>query len=153
MYCKELTRSQLLDWGFACPKLINGQWHVYRYWRKCGPSNARVLKEIKITEAVCKHKYTKEKKYQKITFSVNQRGISIPLSRFIFAWFAGIAHEGMDIEHIDNDPYNNNIFNLRECTREENLAKRFSDNPENWQNQWGPKNETKLVSDKTDTSK
>ena len=88
-----------------------------------------------MTEAIGKHKYTKDKVYLKITFSVNNKTMSIPLSRFIYAFYAGIAHEGMDIEHIDNDPMNNNIFNLRECTREQNLIKRFKDNPNNNRNQ------------------
>ena len=136
MYCKELTRQQLQDWGFACPKFIDGQWRIYRYWYRSGPSKEKELKEISITKAVAHHKYTKDKVYLKITFSVNGKGVSIPLSRFIYAYFAGIAHEGMDIEHIDNDPFNNNIFNLRECTREENLIKRFIDNPKNYINQW-----------------
>lgn len=136
MYCKELTRQQLLEWGFVYPKQINGEWKIYRYWRKCGPGNVRELKEIKVTKAIGKHKYTKDKVYLKITFSVNNKTTSIPLSRFIYAFYAGIAHEGLDIEHIDNDPMNNNIFNLRECTREQNLEKRFKDNPNNNRNQW-----------------
>ena len=94
------------------------------------------MKQISITEAKCKHKYTGTKTYLKITFSYNKKTITIPLSRFIYAWYNGVAHEGMDIEHIDNNPFNNNIFNLRESTREQNLAKRFIDNPKTNHNQW-----------------
>ena len=35
----------------------------------------------------------------------------------------------MVIDHIDNNPYNNRVDNLQKLTPEENLRKRFIDNP------------------------
>ena len=43
----------------------------------------------------------------------------------------------MQVDHIDNDPYNNELDNLQLLTIKENLAKRYTDNPESWVNQWG----------------
>ena len=100
--------------------------------RNEGSENANmVLKEISITEAIGKHKYTTPKVYLKISFSYNNKIISIPLARAIYAWHNYEVPEGYDVEHIDNNPFNNNLDNLRLCTRSENLAKRFSDNPLN----------------------
>ena len=42
----------------------------------------------------------------------------------------------MVVDHIDNDPFNNMPFNLQALTQEENLRKRYSDNPNNNHNQW-----------------
>ena len=139
MYCKELTFQQLWDWGFHTPPTydpVSDKWTVKRFWRSSNPHSKFVYKELTVTKAIGKHKYTQDKVYLKVTFSADGKTYSIPLSRFIFAYFNGIAHEGLDIEHIDNNPFNNNIFNLRECTRQENLAKRFTDNPDNNINQW-----------------
>ena len=100
-----------------------------RYWYNSG-GKVKVLKQINITIATCKHKYTSDKQYKKLTFAYRGRGISIPLSRFIYAWHYDVP-QGYDVEHINNDAFDNRLENLRLCTREENLAKRFSDNPAN----------------------
>lgn len=74
------------------------------------------------------HNYTtksgEKKKYKWYTF----KSIRIPLGRLVFAWFNGSIKE--DCDHIDNDPFNNHISNLREITRKMNLKKRFTDHPE-----------------------
>ena len=58
------------------------------------------------------------------------------LSRFLYAWFLGDIPEGMVVDHIDNDPFNNKLENLQLLTPEENLKKRFEDNPDNCRNQF-----------------
>ena len=136
MYCSELTREQLEKYGFIEPHWTSDGWKIFRYWYGSGRHKTKQIKEVSITEARCKHKYTGTKVYLKITFSYHNKVYSIPLSRFVYAWFRKVAHEKMDIEHIDNNPYNNALSNLRECTREENLAKRFIDDPTNPVNQW-----------------
>lgn len=42
----------------------------------------------------------------------------------------------MVIDHIDNNPFNNRVKNLQKLTPEENLRKRFEDNPDGGRNQW-----------------
>ena len=129
-YCAELTRDMLVQWGFIEPHWTSDGWKIFRYWYGSGKHITKTIKEINITEARGKHKYTEDKIYLKLTFSYNKKGISVPLSRFIYAWFYGKVPAGMDVEHISNNPYDNSLSNLRLCTREENLAKRFMDNPE-----------------------
>ena len=55
----------------------------------------------------------------------------------IYAWFVGDIEEGMVIDHIDNNPFNNRVENLQKLTPEENLKKRFEDNPNALHNQYG----------------
>lgn len=43
--------------------------------------------------------------------------------RIVYAWFNGIVHEGMVIDHINNNKLDNNIFNLQELTPTDNLNK------------------------------
>ena len=49
---------------------------------------------------------------------------NIPLARVVLAWFNGVIESNMDADHIDGDPYNNNLSNLRAVTRKENLLNR-----------------------------
>lgn len=53
--------------------------------------------------------------------------ISIPVGRLVLAWFNGSIASNMDADHIDNDPFNNRLSNLRAISRRKNLAKRLLD--------------------------
>ena len=72
MYCKKLTKQELLDAGLTDVKYIDGQWRVFRCWRK-NNSKAKVNSEISITLACGKHNNIPNKYYQKVTFSVNRK--------------------------------------------------------------------------------
>ena len=137
MYCKELTKKLLLKVGICKVEKIEDEWRVYRLWYD-GNKKTKSIKEIKITDATRKHVYRPDKKYPKINFTARGYGtFSIPLSRFLYVWFKGDIPDGYVVDHIDNDPYNNNIDNLQILTVGDNLAKRFEDNPDAWTNQWG----------------
>lgn len=135
-YCERLTKDMLEKWGFTKAELLPGNnWYVERLWRK---NNSKTLKhqQISITEAVCKHKYSTDKKYLKLTFSTPEGVKSITLSRFIYVWFKGDIEAGEVIDHINNDPYDNRPENLQKLSVGENLAKRFIDNAANPVNQY-----------------
>lgn len=136
--CNALTKADLENYGFVnIFQDKQGKWHFERFWYGCGKRNnvskmpEKKLCEIKATEAVCKHKYTAPKVYLKLTFAYNNKTITLPLARIIYAWFHGEVPAGLDCEHIDNNPFNNNLDNLRLTTRSENLAKKWADNPAN----------------------
>ena len=67
MYCKKLTKQELLDAGFTDVKYIDNQWRIFRCWRKNNSKN-KTDTEISITLACGKHKYRPNKYYQKVTF-------------------------------------------------------------------------------------
>ena len=136
-YGKALTKEMLQEWGIEeiyWDENIN-EWIIDRYWFK-NNSKAKVHKNLKIQNAVCKHKFTTDKSYPIITFSVRQNVITLPLARVIYAWFKGPIEEKAVIDHRNNDPYNNHPDNLQKLSVGENLAKRFIDNPLSNRNQY-----------------
>lgn len=138
---KELTKEYLQELGFI--KVYNwfGTWHIYRYWYKTD-GKTKELKLINVRNAKCRHKFTQDKYYPIISFSIgHSRNKSLTLSKFLYAWFKGTVPAGYDVDHIDNDPFNNDLDNLQLLTRKENIAKRLVDNPDSWINQYGQKKE------------
>ena len=136
-YGKALTKEMLQEWGIEeiyWDESIN-EWIIDRYWFK-NNSKTKVHKNLKIQNAVCKHKFTTDKSYPIITFSVSQHVITLPLAIVIYAWFKGPIEEKAVIDHRNNDPYNNHPDNLQKLSVGENLAKRFIDNPLSNRNQY-----------------
>lgn len=46
------------------------------------------------------------------------------VSRVVFAWFNGVCPDDYDVDHIDDNQFNNSISNLQLLTRTDNLRKR-----------------------------
>ena len=138
MYCKKLTKQELLYAGFTEVKYINDQWRIFRRWRKYN-SKEKFDTEIKVTLACGKHKYRPNKYYHKITYSFNRKVINIPLSRFIYVWFKGDIPDGYIIEHVNGDSFDNRPENLQLLTVGDNLKKRFESGEEAQIKQWGPR--------------
>ena len=138
MYCKKLTKQELLEAGFTEVKYINDQWRVFRRWRKYN-SKEKFDTEISITLACGKHKYRPDKYYHKITYSFNRKVINIPLSRFIYVWFKGDIPDGYVVDHINGDSFDNRPENLQLLTVGDNLKRRFESSEEERIKQWGPK--------------
>ena len=138
MYCKKLTKQELLDAGFTDVKYIDNQWRVFRRWRK-NSSKEKIDTEIKVTLACGKHKYRPDLYYHKITYSFNRKVINIPLSRFIYAWFKGDIPDGYIINHINGNSFDNRPENLQLLTVGDNLKRRFESGEEERIKQWGPR--------------
>lgn len=138
MYCKALSRDFLWEVGFRkVYKDEEGNWVLIRHWYD-NNKKTKSWHTIKITEARTPHKYRPDKIYPKVTFSARGYGMfSIPLNRFLFVWFKRDLEDGEVVDHQLNDPFNNDPDNLEAMSISDNLAKRFSDNPEAWTNQWG----------------
>lgn len=136
MYCKSLTKKELIDAGIVSVEYVDNEWQVLRHWYK-NNSKQKFDTKISITLACGKHKYRPSKYYQKITFSFKRKVYNIPLSRLIYVWYKGDIQDGLVVDHINNDSFDNRPENLQLLTVEENLKKRFEDNPDAWVNQWG----------------
>ena len=89
-----------------------------------------------------KHKYAPDKEYPGYvwskTGSKGYKSTTVATGRLIYAYFVGDIPEGYEVDHIDNNPFNNYYNpddpndprnNLRLLTKQENLRKRYSDNP------------------------
>lgn len=141
---KELTKEMLTNWGITSINYNteSKNWEINRYWFK---NNSKVKQNIilKVSIAVRKHKYTNDKVYPIVSFAYKQQHISLPLARIIYAWFNEKVPNGFVVDHIDNDPFNNQLSNLQLLTQEQNLIKRFIDNPTNYKNQWAKLNAVK----------
>ena len=136
MYCKKLTKQELLDAGFTDVKYIDNQWRIFRHWRKNNSKN-KTDTEISITLACGKHKYRPNKYYHKITFSFNRKVYNIPLSRLIYVWFKGDIPDGYIINHINGNSFDNRPENLQLLTVGDNLKRRFESGEEAQVKQWG----------------
>lgn len=128
---KELTKEMLKEMGITSITwdYQNNEWWINRYWRNAGKSTAKVHKRVTIQVSRCKHKYTQDKCYPIIVLSYHNKATALPLGRVIYAWFYDKVEEGMVIDHIDNDSFNNKLENLRMTTQKDNLSKRYLDNP------------------------
>lgn len=132
---KKLTKQMLIDMGVKVEQQ-GDEWIVSRYSPKCGKSKDNVWKTCKRRNIIRKHKYAPDKVYVGYSWSYKNKVFACTESRLVYAYFIGDIPDDYDVDHIDNDPYNNKLSNLRLLTREENLKKRFMDNPDNPKNQW-----------------
>ena len=140
---KELTREFLEEAGFVSAYLFYDTWTILRNWYK-NNTGRKELRTIKVQNATCPHKFTEDKHYPIISFSMKQKRYSLSLSKFLYAWFNGKVPAGYDVDHIDNNPFNNSLDNLQLLTRYENIHKRYKDNPEGWINQYGKSKNRKI---------
>lgn len=137
-YNKPLTRQMLEEMGIVSIVWDDeaNDWTITRFWKKSSTSRTKRFVDLKIHVSTRKHKYTASKTYPVINFSYNNKQYCFPLSRIIYAWFNNEVKQGYVIDHIDNNPFNNKLENLQMITPEENLKKRFIDNPNGCKNQW-----------------
>lgn len=119
-----LTKQDLINWGITVEQNEDGSYTIYRTGLVNGFSPDIVTRELSVTVTTCRHKYGKDKQYPYVVFSVNSKPKGILVSRLMYAWFVGDIPDGYDIDHIDNNPFNNNPENLQILTRKENLIKR-----------------------------
>ena len=94
------------------------------------------VREIKQQIIVSKHKYGLEKLYIYLTLFIDTinggKQRLFGLHNVIYAWYKGELPLGYDVDHIDNNPLNNNIDNLQLLTHEENLKKRSIKGVNQW---------------------
>ena len=120
-----LTKQDLIDNGYY----VEGE--------KVFKQRSNGVREIKQQTVVGKHKYGKEKNYICVSLRIKRlindnKQRLFGLHNVIYAWYKGELPLGYDVDHIDNNPLNNNIDNLQLLTHEENLQKR----PIKGVNQW-----------------
>lgn len=136
-YGKALTKQMLKDWGITQVDYDreNNEWWIDRYWYKNRSKDKKHIR-LKVSQAICKHKYTNDKSYPIVCFSYNSKPIALPLARLVYVWYRDDIEAKEVIDHIDNNPFNNMPWNLQKLSVGENLAKRYLDNPNCNKNQF-----------------
>ena len=122
---KELTKQDLIDMNIRITKIGYNQFKIEHYSKKVYKSKEETWHEITpVLNGKYHSKSDKTKYYYIVGWSHNGYPHSYPLQRVIYAWFNGCSHRLMDIDHINNDPLDNDPSNLQELDRKSNLSKR-----------------------------
>lgn len=119
---KEVTKEYLISLGYSCTE--DGT-----VWK-----NGKPVPQIKQTR---KHKVGKDLTYMIVMLydpqyyaycKENNKKLSgqkcYLVSRVVYAWFHEVCPAEFDVDHVDDDPFNNSISNLQLLTRKDNLHKR-----------------------------
>ena len=124
-----LTKKDLIDNGY----FVEGD-KVFknRYSKKRGHN----IREVKQRVVINKKKYGINKSYYYLILRIKRinenKKLHIMLHTVIYAWYKGEVPLGYDIDHVDNNSFNNNINNLELVTHEENIRR----SPNRGNNQW-----------------
>lgn len=114
-----LTKQDLIDNGY----FVEGD----KVFKNCTSRRCRGIKEIKTRVIARKTKYGNDKKYCYVFMRIKKFGehkrVHITLHTIIYAWYKGEVPLGYDIDHVDNNPFNNNIDNLELVTHAENMRR------------------------------
>lgn len=91
--------------------------------------NNKTKKEIIMKHVICEQK-RKNKTYKshKVILTKNKKRKTCMVHRLVWSAFNGDIPERYEIDHIDNNPENNCLFNLQLLTRMENEHKKYIDN-------------------------
>lgn len=91
--------------------------------------------KVKVRTITTKHPYGKDRSYHAIwlydkeLYKKNGSGMRmLLLSRVMYAWYNDVCPENLDVDHIDNNPLNDTLDNLRLLSREENLKRHLPRN-------------------------
>ena len=123
---KELTKEMLVERGIEVSdkKDENGNYIILRTGKKTCNSKVTTY-PLKLTLEGKYCEYSKQWKYYYRTgWNYNHKSESYTVSRIYYAWFKGFVPEGYEVDHIIDEPINNDITNLTLLTPAENKAKR-----------------------------
>ena len=118
---------------------------LYKTYRK--PIRGDKEVELKPYPNVCKHPYGKDviywnyaiqpcqtsyQKYYNRNKKYEEYPSQMPVSRLYYIAYYGEIEGTYDVDHIDNNKFNNRIENLQAITRKANIAKRMLPTHEEW---------------------
>lgn len=122
---KTLFREDLLKNHYEVRLDENGDPHVYHFG-KLKRNSKEGWHEIKTTKVSLKHPYGVDREYLAVTLTLDGFRTTVSFGRIVYAFLKGEIPYGMDVDHIDSNPFNNKPENLQCLTRRENLAKRYN---------------------------
>ena len=123
---KELTKEMLLERGIEVlnEKDKNGNYIILRTGKKsCNSKVTTFPLKLTLSGQYCEYSQ-KWKYYYRTGFNFNGKTETYTVSRIYYAWFIGPVPEGIEVDHIVDEPINNDISNLKLLTPPENRQKR-----------------------------
>lgn len=123
---KHITREFLEDVGITDIRYDEkeNEWIITRNWR-INRSLSKVERRMTISKVRNKTKYSPARYYKALNLKYENKKTTIALERVIYAWFKGPVSVDYDVDHIDNNPFNNRLENLRLLTHRENMERRY----------------------------
>lgn len=124
---RRLTKEDLIEMGFESVvwNKEEGKWEVTRNWFLNSSKTKMRRYLLKENVVTCKHKYSGDKQYKAYMFNYKGKMFTIPVHRLVMAWICEELPEGYDVDHIDNNPFNNRPDNLQVISHDENLKKMY----------------------------
>ena len=102
----------------------NGNYIILRTGKKsCNSKVTTFPLKLTLEGKYCEYSQ-KWKYYYRTGFNFNNKTESYSVSRIYYAWFKGFVPEGYEVDHIIDEPINNDISNLKLLTPSENRQKR-----------------------------
>ena len=122
---KKLNKAMLEEMGIKVelnPK--TDEWIVSRYAKRYGKSKESTWRVVKRRDIIRKHKYAPDTIYPGYAWSYKNKPFIVTESRLVYAYFIGEIPEDYDVDHIDNDKFNNRLYNLKLLTRDDYISER-----------------------------
>jgi len=109
----------------------NNQPIIKQTYQKQVRDRSKEWSEIRpVRDLIGRHKYGKDRAYPVVDLKMDGKYRTVLVSNIAWVWEHGAIGD-FDIDHIDGNPMNNSLENLRRLTHEENLRYRKEKN-----NQW-----------------
>ena len=133
------TKQDLINWGISVDNTDTGEYIVsapyivdYKKGRYVGKKR-RVMNEHDVTT---KHKYGLDRTYKMYVIGIKDgeksKQRAFLTHRLVWVWFNGDIPDQYDVDHIDDNPINNDISNLQLLSRKDNLTKRLLNDNDVW---------------------
>jgi len=104
-------------------------WSMVKYYYEDGTFEK--LNNYQVSDIIHKIRNKKSKRKLKgwrrngcrVYYTLNKERNGMPLARILYSTFIGEIFPGFQVDHKDEDPSNDNLYNLQLLTPEENAAK------------------------------
>lgn len=118
-----LTKDMLLNWGIEIFENKDSEYGWDIFQTRNGKTH-----QVAISRCITPHKYTENKIYLIVSFAIDNKKVkTYSLGKLLHAYFKGDVPNSYQVDHIDNDQFNNKLENLQILTQADNLRKRFLD--------------------------
>lgn len=124
MIGRTITKQDIINKGYI---ILDQEQIVFKDNKEIYCYPVKTIKGRYLLPKIINTSRGRKKQYVGYTFGRT----TISAARLFYAWFHGTVEGTMDVDHVDNNPFNNTIDNLQQLTHSENIRKKYIDDPEN----------------------